>query len=124
MRADEAAQQHSRQQCERRARRQEFQRQPGAIGAKAEIGGVAEGQHAGESQQEIQRHRRQPEHEHARGERGIAAERRHPIGREQQGAQIAASAIELARLLGAQVIIPSSPNNPRGRSSSTTAIMT
>ena len=82
--AAEAAQQHSQHQRQRRARRQEFQRQSGAIGAEAEIGGVTERQHAGKSKQEIQRHRRQPEHQHAGGERGIAAERHHPVGGEQQ----------------------------------------
>ena len=56
----------------------------GAIGAEPEIGGMAERQDAGKAQQEIDRHRRQPEHQHARAQRGVAAERRHPEGREQQ----------------------------------------
>ena len=122
--AANAAQQHSRDKRERRARRQELQRQPGAVGAKTEIGGMAERQNAGKSQQEIQRHRRQSKHKDTGGERGIAAERRHPIGREQQGCPDRREDDQLAGLLGAQLIIPSSPNNPRGRRRRTTAIMT
>ena len=56
--AAEAAQQHSQDQRQRRAERDEFQRQSGAVGAEAEIGGMTERQHAGKSKQEIQRHRR------------------------------------------------------------------
>ena len=76
---------------------------------------MAERQHPGKSEQEIQRHRRQPKHQHARGERGIAAERRHPIGREQQRRPDRGEHDQLARLLAAHVIMPSSPSNPRGR---------
>ena len=52
------------------------QRQARAIGAEAEIGGVAEAQHAGEAEQQVEPHRGQAEHQHAAGERGVAAEQR------------------------------------------------
>ena len=55
------------------------QRQTGAVGAQPEIGGMAEAQHAGEPQQQVQPHRGQAEHQHAPGERRIAAEQRKPV---------------------------------------------
>ena len=116
-RAADAAEQDAAEHRERRARRQIFQRQPGAIGAEPEIGGVAEGQHAGEAEQEVERHRGQPQHQHAGGERGIAAERRHPVGRGQQHGPDRHEDDQLAGLFGAQLSIPSSPNRPRGRMS-------
>jgi len=67
---------------------------------------------------------RQPEHQDTGCQRGITAERHHPVGGEQQGCPDRGQRDQLAGLRGAQLIIPSSPNNPRGRNSSTTAIMT
>ena len=55
-----------------------FQDQAGAVGAEPEIGGVAEAQHAGEAQQQVEAHRGQREHQHAAGDRGVAAEQRQP----------------------------------------------
>ena len=54
------------------------QRQPGPVGAKSEIGGVAKAQYAGEAEQHIEAHGGQSEHQHLAGERGIAAEERQP----------------------------------------------
>ena len=98
---------------------------PGAVGAKPEICGMAERQHAGKAEQEIQRHRRQPEHQHAGGERGVAAERHHPVGAQQKRRPDRRERRSACvRSLGAHVIMPSSPSSPRGRTRSTTAIIT
>src|SRR5262245_66323862 len=86
---------------------------------------MAEGEHAGEAQQKIHRHGREPKHENARAERGIAAKRHHPVGCQQQHHPNRGQCQELpCRLRAAHVIMPSSPNKPRGRMSSTTAIST
>src|SRR4029077_1902316 len=122
-RAANAAEQHPENERKRRAGRQEFERQPGAIGPKSEPGGVAERQHAGKTKQEIHRHRREPEHEYPGCKRGIAAERYHPIGGEDQKSPDRRKDDQLAGVLGAQLIIPSSPNSPRGPNSNRTAIV-
>ena len=54
--------------------RQVTQCEPGAIGAETKIRGVAETQHAGETEEHIKAHRGQPEHKHACRQRGIATE--------------------------------------------------
>src|ERR1700690_995857 len=86
---------------------------------------MAEGQHAGEPQEKIHRHGGKSEDQNAGAERGEAAERRHPIGREHQGRP---DTNEHGQLAGGvildHVIMPSSPSNPRGRMSRTTAIST
>ena len=69
------------------------QRQARAIGAEAEIGGVAEAQDAGEAQQQIEPHGGEAEDQNAPGERGIAAEERQPERRGDQRAQMATSTI-------------------------------
>src|SRR5690348_6216065 len=92
---------------------------------------MAEGEYAGEAQEEIERHRRQPEHQNAGSERGVAADERHPIRSNQQnqpdGGERERPIVDAPRrgqAHGAHVIIPSSPKSPRGRTSSTTAIIT
>ena len=60
-----------------------------------------------------------------RAERGVAAEQRHPVGREQQGAPRCGERSPACRASRRRhVIMPSSPSSPRGRISSTTAINT
>ncbi len=73
-RAGDPAQKHPQKERQRRARGEVFQRQARAIGAEPEIGGMAERQNAGEAQQEVERHGGQAQHQHARAERGVAAE--------------------------------------------------
>src|SRR5205823_6287480 len=103
----------------------EFEGKARTIGADPKISGVAERQYAGESQQEIHRHRYQPKDKYPGAEGGVAAERHHPIGREQQGRPDRGDRKKLARLLSfAHVSMPSSPSKPRGRIRSTTAIST
>src|ERR1700690_154031 len=86
---------------------------------------MAEGQHAGEAQEKVHRHGGKSKDENAGAERGVAAERRHPIGRKYQRRP---DTNERGQLAGGvtldHVIMPSSPSNPRGRISSTTAIST
>src|SRR5450631_3494348 len=73
---------------------------------------MTEGQHTGEAQEKIHRHGGQPKDENAGAERGVAAERRHPIGREHQGRP---DTNEHGQLAGGvildHVIMPSSPSN-------------
>src|ERR1017187_7199697 len=86
---------------------------------------MAERQHPSESQKEVHRHGRKSEHKNARSKRGVAAQRRHPIGNQQQHRPDASERDQFARIdLIAHVIMPSSPSNPRGRMSSTTAMST
>ena len=80
-RADGDADQRCRGAC---SARRYLMRHADAIGAEAEIGGVAERQHAGEAEQEIERHRRQRQHDDAAAELGVAADRRQPVGHRQQ----------------------------------------
>src|SRR5215472_7691466 len=86
---------------------------------------MAEGEHAGEAQQKIHRHGREPKHENTRTERGITPKRHHPVGCQQQRHPNRGQCHQLPYLsCAAHVIMPSSPNKPRGRMSSTTAIST
>src|SRR5262249_35379192 len=85
---------------------------------------MAKGEHAGEAQQKIHRHGREPKHENTRAERGIAPKRYHPVGCQQQHQPNRGQCHRLPCLCAAHVIMPSSPNKPRGRMSSTTAIST
>src|SRR5512143_654845 len=86
---------------------------------------MAKGQHAGKSQEKVHRHGRKSEHQNPRPQGGVAAERRHPIGGEHERRPDASERNKLARAVPiAHVIMPSSPSNPRGRMSSTTAIIT
>src|SRR5450759_2691823 len=92
---------------------------------RTEIGGMAEGQHPGEPQKKIHRHGRKSEDENAGSQRGVATQRRHPVGNQQQHRPDASERDQFARVvLIAHVIMPSSPSNPRGRISRTTAIST
>ena len=75
---------HADRDAGERVRDQVFDRQAGAVDAEAEIGGVAERQNAGEAQQEIQRHRRQRQHQHLAAQRRVAADPAEPIGHGQQ----------------------------------------
>src|SRR5262249_23639306 len=105
--------------------RYELQRQTGAIRREAEIGRMAERQNAGEAKQEVDRHGGKREHKHPGAERRIAAEGRHPIGRGHEKHPDCHKRRRPARIkiLSGHVIMPSSPNRPRGRISSTIAIM-
>ncbi len=123
--AGNAAEQRAAQQRERCARREKLQREAGAIGTEPEIRRVSEGQHTGEAEQEVHRHGCQSEHEHARAERGVAAEQRHPVGRQQERCPECGDDEQPGRVeVFAHVIMPSSPSRPRGRISRTTAIST
>ena len=77
-RADDAAEERAGDDRNRRAQHRPFEDEAGAIGAEPEPGGVTERQHAGEAEQEIERHGGEAEHQHAAAERGVAAEQRHP----------------------------------------------
>ena len=83
---------------------------------------MTEGQDAAEAEQEVHRHCRQREHQYARAKAGVAADERHPIRhREQQdpdenGTEPGFEGFHCTR--------PESPNNPCGRTISTTAIIT
>ena len=100
-----------------------FDRHRGPISAEPEIGGVAERQHAGIAEQEIERHRRQAEYDDAAAEFGIAADRGQPVRHRQQ--QQPDDDIRCLRCAdGGSLNLPSSPRRPRGRISSTSAIMT
>src|SRR3984893_8164612 len=124
-RAGDTAHQHAAQQRERRARGEELQRETGPIGTESEVSRMPERQHAGEPEQEVDGHGGEPEHEYAGAQRRVAAERRHPIRRKQQRRPDGAEHDQLAgALLAAHVSMPSSPSNPRGRISRTTAIST
>ncbi len=118
-RAGDDAEQHAEGDGEWRAGRQQLQRQPGAVGAEAEIGGMAEGQYAGEAEEEIERHGAEAEYKHAGAERLVAVHERQPKGRGEEGKPDGGE-------VGAQLhdITPSSPISPRGRTSKTTAMMT
>ena len=70
-----------------RARHKITDRHGRAIGAEAEIGGVAERQHAGVAEQEIERHGGEAEHHDAAAELGVAADRRHPKGQVSSSSQ-------------------------------------
>ena len=104
--------------------RDEFQRQPAGIGAQSEPGGVTERQHPGETEQKIHRHGAEPKHQHAAAEGGIAAEQRHPIGRQDQRGPDGGQNGRMPVLLRGHVSMPSSPSRPRGRTRSTIAIIT
>src|SRR4029077_5695651 len=98
---------------------------PGAIGPQAEISRVAERQDAGEAEREIDDQGSEPESEAPSARRRLATERRHPVRREQQRRPDGAERDQLARALPVRhVSMPSSPSNPRGRISRTTAIST
>src|SRR5581483_7775987 len=121
-RAGDAAKERSHEQAERRREGEKFERQAAAISAQSEPGGVAEGEHAGEAEQEVDRHGGERQHQHAGAERGIATEERHPEWRQRQQDPHAGDDGETHIL--AHVIIPSSPRRPRGRISSTSAMIT
>src|SRR5262249_50558535 len=123
--AGNAAEQHPAQERQRGARSEELEREARPVGAEPEIGGMPERQHAREAEQEIHRHCAEPEHQHARAECRIAADRRHPVGRQRQDCPDRRERREAARLVrAAHVIMPSSPSRPRGRIRSTTAMRT
>src|SRR5208337_3994295 len=108
---------------------QVFDRHRGAVRAETEIGGVAERQDAGEAEQEVERHCRQPHDDDAAGELGIAADRSHPERHEQESqtdSHIEAAAAQAAErsFPSRQCSLPSSPSSPRGRTSSTSPIIT
>src|ERR1035437_10759916 len=86
---------------------------------------MTEGQHPGEAQEKIHRHGGKPRGDSGGAERGVAAERRHPIGCEHQGRPDTNKHGQLAGgVILDHVIMPSSPSKPRGRISKTTAINT
>ena len=123
-RAGHAAEQRAGQHGKRRRMHEVAQRQPGAVGAKPEIGGVPETQYAGKAEQNVEPHGRQSEHQHLAGERGIAAEQRQPERHADQHRpnddehdQVLAlgQALPGGSKEGAHENMPSSPNSPRGR---------
>src|ERR1700682_4209801 len=99
-----------------------FERHADTVGAKSEIGGVPEGKHASESEQEVERHRRQAQHENAAAELRIASKRTHPVRHGEQ--QKPDEDCSCRPTQSAQWILPSSPSKPRGLTNSTTPIIT
>jgi hypothetical protein len=110
--------------AEARARHEIFQRHAGTVSAKAEICGVAEGEHAGIAEQEIQRHRREPEHDDTSAEFGIAPDRRQPIRHAEQKQPDDCGRRAFLQIVALHQKRPSSPKRPRGRTNSTAAIIT
>ena len=83
---------------------------------------MAEGEHAGKAEEEIERHRRQRVDHHAAAKLDIAANMREPERRgEQQQPDhgVAGALVELRHQKR-----PSSPRSPRGRMIKTAAIIT
>src|ERR1700720_986696 len=86
---------------------------------------MAERKDAGKAQEEIHGHCREPEHKHARPQRRVAAERHHPKGSEQKRRPDRGERDQLACVpFSPHVSMPSSPSKPRGRTSSTSAMIT
>ena len=73
---------------------------------------MAERENSGEAEQEIERHRREAHDDDAGGEFGVAADRAHPEGHEQQNH--ANGDVEGAVAAAPQWSLPSSPSSPRG----------
>src|SRR6476659_8130979 len=121
---DQRADKRANKDAEARARDEIFQRHAGAIGAEAEIGGMAEGEHAGIAEQEVQRHRRKAENDDTRAEFGVAADRRQPERHAEEQQPDDGGCGAFLHIVAAHQKRPSSPKRPRGRTRSTAAIIT
>ena len=133
-RARPAAEQHAHQHRQRCRGGEKLQRQPGPVGAETEIRRVPETHDAGEAEQDVERHRGEAQHQHAAGECRVTADQRQPERHRQKHGpdeqQLQPAPVDRKprreRRRGGAVhdSIPSSPIRPRGRSTSTTAMMT
>ena len=113
-----AAHQSADDDRKRRTGREIFQRHAGAIGAQPKVCRLPERKAAGEIQHQVEPHRGDGVDEHLGAKRRIPADRRQPPWQCDQGNPHRHNARQPASFEQ-----PSSPNNPRGRTTSTISII-